>query len=170
MSNRPKIPDRIQSQLFDQSRRRCAICYALDGDLSEKSGQIAHLDHQPTNNTVANLCFLCLNHHDRYDSRTSQSKGLSEHEVKGYRDKLYARLASGVDLEVRRAGDVSVSADVAAGSGTDGPGGDVRIEGGTGRRGASGGNVTIGPGHYRGGDGGFGGKGGDLIIKGGDAE
>ena len=70
----------------------------------------------------------------------------------------------------RKAGSVSVSGDVAAGSGREGPGGDARIEGGAGRHGASGGDVMIGPGTYRAGDGGPGGKGGNLIIRGGDAE
>ena len=67
------------------------------------------------------------------------------------------------------AGDVNMSASLSAGSGEHGPGGDMRVEAGTGRHGASGGNVTIGPGTYKAGDGGVG-KGGDFIIKGGDAE
>ena len=69
----------------------------------------------------------------------------------------------------RKAGDVNISANLSAGSGKHGPGGDVRAEGGMGRHGASGGNVNIEPGSYKAGDGGIG-KGGDVIIKGGDAE
>lgn len=85
------------------------------------------------------------------------------------RDQEDDRLHS-VTSAQHRAGDVSVSGNVAAGDGTEGPGGHAIIEGGTGRKGASGGNVTIGPGTYKAGDGGLGGSGGDLIIKGGDAE
>jgi hypothetical protein len=70
----------------------------------------------------------------------------------------------------RRAGNVSVSGDVSAGNGKEGPGGNVIIEGGTGRRGASGGDVDVGAGTYRAGDGGPGGPGGDIVIMGGDAE
>ena len=60
-----------------------------------------------------------------------------------------------------------MSAGVLAGSGEHGPGGDVRIEGGTGHHGASGGHVGIGPGTYKAGDGGVG-KGNRLIND--DAE
>jgi len=134
-----------------------------------KRGNIAHLDQKPNNNDISNLVFLCLEHHDEYDGTTSQSKGLTAPEIRTYRDQLYDQLHSVRSAE-RRAGDVSVSANVAAGHGTDGPGGDVVITGGTGCQLASGGNVTIGPGTYTAGDGGPGGSGGDLIIKGGDTE
>jgi deoxycytidine triphosphate deaminase len=34
--------------------------------------------------------FLCLEHHDLYDTKTSQSKGITRHELIFYRDALYA--------------------------------------------------------------------------------
>src|SRR5262245_7155701 len=37
----------------------------------EEAGQIAHLDHDPTNNKLENLCFVCQPHHGQYDSKTS---------------------------------------------------------------------------------------------------
>ena len=67
----------------------------LTGDLSEKKGQIAHLDRDPSNSDPDNLAFLCLEHHDEYDSRPSQSKGLTIEEVKRYRADLPAALARG---------------------------------------------------------------------------
>lgn len=169
MAKRTKLPKNTETKVLLQSGRRCCLCYALRNDNAEKRGQIAHLDQNPNNNDISNLVFLCLEHHDEYDSKTSQSKGLTELEIRTYRNQLYKQLYS-VTSAQRRAGDVSVSAEVAAGDGTAGPGGDAVIEGGTGRHGASGGDVTIGPGTYRAGDGGPGGSGGDLIIKGGDAE
>jgi hypothetical protein len=36
-----------------------------------------------------NPAFLCFEHHDRYDSKTSQSKNFSIAELKAYRDELY---------------------------------------------------------------------------------
>ena len=54
-----------------------------------KKGQIAHLDGNWANNAEDNLAFLCFDHHDEYDSKTSQSKGLTEQEVKAYRKQLY---------------------------------------------------------------------------------
>jgi hypothetical protein len=168
MTKRAKIPKATETELFSKSGRRCAICFALQGDGSVKAGQIAHLDQDPGNMRIENLCFLCLFHHDQYDSTTSQTKGVTEHEVRSYRDNLYAALPGLLSPTQRTAGDVTMSADVLAGSGEHGPGGDVRIEGGTGHHGASGGHVGIGPGTYKAGDGGVG-KGGDLNIKGGDS-
>jgi hypothetical protein len=89
MVRRKRIPEERVAGLLARSRRRCCLCYGLDGDLSEKQGQIAHLDGDRSNNDPDNLAFLCLNHHDRYDSRTSQSKGLTMEEVKRYRGELY---------------------------------------------------------------------------------
>jgi len=52
------------------------LCFALKRDSREKKGQIAHLDGSPANHDRDNLALLCFDHHDRYDSETSQSKGL----------------------------------------------------------------------------------------------
>lgn len=82
-----------ETAIVTKSRRRCAICFGLHGDRSKKRGQIAHLDRNRTNNVEDNLAFLCLDHHDEYDSKTSQSKGLTEQEVKVYRGQLYQEAA-----------------------------------------------------------------------------
>jgi hypothetical protein len=169
-NHRPKIPVDVERDVLLKSGRRCALCVGLQGDWLPKPGQIAHLDGNRANNAFANLCWLCQPHHDQYDSRTSQTKGLTASEVRAYRDALYAALPLLLAGNQRKAGSVFVSADVAAGSGKEGPGGRVRLEGGTGRRGADGGDVTLGPGTYRAGDGGPGGNGGDFTAKGGDAE
>src|SRR3982750_4247940 len=87
--SRPHLPDSVETQVLTLSRRRCCICFGLEGDFSRKKDQIAHLDHDPTNNDLENLAFLCLDHHDEYDSRTSQAKGLRERETKVYRESLY---------------------------------------------------------------------------------
>jgi CheY-like chemotaxis protein len=76
---------------------------ALSSDYSIKQGQIAHLDKDPRNNSVDNLAFLCMPHHDQYDSTTSQSKNLTIEEVKLYRAQLYSRNTRGsVRVESRR--------------------------------------------------------------------
>ncbi|WP_233503504.1 hypothetical protein [Sphingomonas psychrotolerans] len=59
-----------------------------------KSGQIAHLDHDNSNNVETNLAFLCLDHHDQYDSVTSQSKKITIAEVKAFKLELSTSLAS----------------------------------------------------------------------------
>ena len=88
MRNRVKLPSTIETDVIISSRRGCCVCYALHGDEAEKKGQITHLDHDPSNNTIDNLAFLCFDHHDQYDSRTNQSKGLTKAEVKRYRNQL----------------------------------------------------------------------------------
>lgn len=92
MPNRPKIPTQVELDVISQSARRCCMCFALSADFDEKQGQIAHLDHDRTNNKPSNLAWLCLPHHDQYDSKTSQSKGYSEKEIKRYRDGLHEHI------------------------------------------------------------------------------
>jgi hypothetical protein len=100
MSKEPRKPEPPATQLLvlDRSRRRCALCFHLRGDLTEKKGQIAHLDDDRTNFAEANLAWLCLDHHDGYDSRTSQSKNYTMVEVKKARDDLYKAIEQGKHL------------------------------------------------------------------------
>jgi len=91
-AQRKKNPKADKDVLL-KSRRRCCLCFGLKDDYGEKKGQIAHLDHDPANDKPDNLAFLCLEHHDQYDSKTSQSKSLQIGEVKAYRKQLYQFLA-----------------------------------------------------------------------------
>jgi hypothetical protein len=88
------VPGDTQDQVILLSRRRCCVCFGLYGDVDVKAGQIAHLDHDNQNNDLENLAFLCLNHHDQYDSRTSQSKGLRQNEIKQFRTELYTNVTA----------------------------------------------------------------------------
>ena len=94
MAKRKKIPRVTETTVLVKSRRRCCLCYCLEFDLDQKEGQIAHLDGNASNPAFDNLAFLCLRHHDQYDSRTSQSKGLMGDEVKYYRTLLYRNLSA----------------------------------------------------------------------------
>lgn len=96
MGQRAKISPEVVTEIVVGSRRRCCICFALRQDDAQKQGQIAHLDHDPSNNATDNLAFLCLDHHDQFDSRTSQSKGLTIEEVKRYRTELLAFAARSI--------------------------------------------------------------------------
>src|SRR5690606_36572307 len=89
MGSRKKIGESTQSDVLVQSRRRCCLCFGLRRDESVKKGQIARLDGDRNNNANDNLAFLCLEHHDEFDSTTSQSKGLLITEVKRYREELH---------------------------------------------------------------------------------
>lgn len=90
-------PD-VETAVLAKSARRCALCFYLDGDLTEKNGQIAHLDGDRTNGAEDNLAWMCLLHHSLFDSRTSQHKNYTIPEVKAARSKLYNLVAEGKHL------------------------------------------------------------------------
>ena len=93
MTTRPPIPLPTERAVLIKSHRRCCLCFWLEGIDEVQRGQIAHLDHDRSNNNEDNLCFLCTNeHHDDYDSKRSQSKGLQKGEVKYYRNELYKEM------------------------------------------------------------------------------
>jgi hypothetical protein len=100
MNQRKHVSAPTQAAVLAECRRRCAICFGLDGDLTRKKGQIAHLDHDPTNSDERNLVFLCFDHHDEYDSTTRQSKNLTVIEVARYLDELKKALTARWDTIV----------------------------------------------------------------------
>lgn len=89
---RVKAPQGTVDSVLIASGRRCCICFGLNRDTGLKSGQVAHLDRERDNNNEDNLAFLCLDHHDHYDSKTSQRKNFTITEVKHYRQDLYGAL------------------------------------------------------------------------------
>lgn len=86
---RKAITPVVQADVVIKSRRRCALCVFLDGNDSERPGQIAHLNGDHSDNRFENLAWLCLEHHDKFDSTTSQTKNYTQLEVRNYRDRLY---------------------------------------------------------------------------------
>src|SRR3990172_2590505 len=99
--SRAHVPESVQTQVLATSRRRCAICYGLERDTGVKKGQMAHIDGDSSNSAIDNLVFLCLEHHDEFDSRTSQSKGLTPGEVARYRSELYEHFSGWAQLATR---------------------------------------------------------------------
>jgi soluble cytochrome b562 len=85
---RRKLPRKTEKEALVRSRRRCCLCVFINGDLSVKQIQIAHIDRNRNNNNLDNLVALCLNHHDEFDSQRSQSKGITTSEIKHYRHEL----------------------------------------------------------------------------------
>lgn len=85
---RKALQANVVDSVLVSCRRRCCICFGLNRDSTEKAGQIAHLDRDNQNGALDNLAFLCLQHHDEYDRRPSQSKGLTIGEVKQFRAEL----------------------------------------------------------------------------------
>lgn len=91
MARKP-IPEETQNAILLKSRRRCCLCFWLEGEDEVQKGQIAHLDGKPENNAEDNLAFLCFDHHDEYDGTTRLAKGLRESEVRHWRDELYREM------------------------------------------------------------------------------
>src|SRR5712692_5383173 len=111
---RRRIPPAVEEMILVLCRRRCCVCYGLNRDISIKKGQIAHLDRDPGNNVPDNLAFLCMDHHDEYDTRTSQSKGLIPRELRRFRkeldeviDRVWKEPVVVGATEVRAPGDIS---------------------------------------------------------------
>jgi len=98
VSNRKRIT-KEESTVLLKSKRRCCLCFHFADELNEKAGQIAHIDQNPSNSLEDNLVFLCLKHHDQYDTQTSQSKGLTPAEVRDARTRLYEHLTVSPDSE-----------------------------------------------------------------------
>jgi hypothetical protein len=91
---RKAISDATQASVLQKSRRRCCLCFGLNSEDEVKKGQLAHLDGDNKNSAEDNLAFLCLEHHDEYDSIPRLSKGLREQEVRRWRDEPYKRNTS----------------------------------------------------------------------------
>lgn len=97
MSRREAIPESIQTKVLVQCRRRCCLCVYLNHDRDVKQGQLAHIDQDASNASIDNLVFLCLPHHDTYDSVTRQSKNITSRELREYRNRLSAEWGEVVD-------------------------------------------------------------------------
>lgn len=97
-SSRPSIPKEVQREILIRSRRRCCLCYGLNGNFDERIGQIAHIDQNRSRNTIDNLVWLCFEHHSLYDSTTRQHKNYQPDELKQYRDRLYSAIATSAVL------------------------------------------------------------------------
>jgi hypothetical protein len=103
MSNRQSVPSELQRDLLLASRRRCAICYGLYGDLGVKKGQIAHLNRNSSQTVFENLVWLCVEHHPEYDGQFNQVKNFTKEEVRTFRSELYSRLAGpSVSIDIER--------------------------------------------------------------------
>ncbi len=98
------MPKAVEADVLIRSRRRCCLCFFWDGDDFTKNGQIAHIDRDSSNASADNLVYLCLEHHNQYDSRQSQAKNVTEKEVRHARmmlDQAFADRTAKVLIEVK---------------------------------------------------------------------
>jgi hypothetical protein len=95
---RKTIAESIVADWMLKTRRRCCLCVYLENVTDRRRLQIAHIDQDASNDSPANLVPLCLDHHDEYDSTARQSKNITPHEVRAYRDRLIKDIADGTLL------------------------------------------------------------------------
>lgn len=91
----------VEHAVLTKSRRRCAFCYFFHLDSGDKKGQIAHIDRNSSNSSEGNLVFLCMPHHDEYDSTTSQSKGLQVKEAKSAKSNLEEQIKNNLESLIK---------------------------------------------------------------------
>jgi hypothetical protein len=96
---RRDFPRSIELEVLVVCKRRCALCFGFDADLARKDGQLAHIDRNPANVEKSNAAFLCMPHHNEYDSVPSQTKRITPEELKSYRESLHNALADPRALE-----------------------------------------------------------------------
>ena len=85
---RAAVPKDIEIAILSKSKRRCALCFFLELSNGVARGQIAHIDRDKTNGVERNLAYLCLEHHDAYDTTPSQSKRFQPQELSQAKDLL----------------------------------------------------------------------------------
>lgn len=93
MAKRKRIPSKTVDKVLIQSQRRCCLCLMWDADDQRKEGQIAHIDRNNENNAEENLAYLCLDHHNEYDTVPKQTKRLQPAEVREAKRQLLDCLA-----------------------------------------------------------------------------
>jgi hypothetical protein len=75
---RTPIPKRIEREVLFRNQSACCVC--------QKSGvQIHHIDENPSNNELGNLCVLCVEHHAEASSTGTMTRSLSRALLRKYK-------------------------------------------------------------------------------------
>jgi hypothetical protein len=88
MSRKP-FPVSVETSVLLKCKRRCALCFGLNNDSTEKRGQLTHIEDGETIEET-NAAWLCMLHHDLYDSRSRQTKGYTPAELRSHQETLWA--------------------------------------------------------------------------------
>jgi hypothetical protein len=88
VAKRKPFSPKVQDAVLLECQRRCALCFFYSTDTRvKKRGQVAHIDN-PADVRAENAAYLCTKHHDAYDSRSRQSKGMTPAELRRYKAAL----------------------------------------------------------------------------------
>jgi hypothetical protein len=93
MPRRRKVSEDLAASIRFAVDLRCCLCEDK-GALPRRatSGQIHHLDGNPSNNSAQNLVWLCLEHHEEAGKRGRVSRRLSAKTIIRFRDELERRV------------------------------------------------------------------------------
>jgi hypothetical protein len=95
VKQRQAIPSRIEHEILFRNQSVCCVC--------QKSGvQIHHIDGNPRNNSLTNLCVLCIEHHAQASSKSNMVRGLSQKLLKKYKAEWEGHLARKRQLGAHR--------------------------------------------------------------------
>lgn len=103
---RVDVSDAVAADVLRKCLRRCCLCYFLDQERSLQEGQLAHIDRDRTDSGEANLVFLCLRHHNLYDTRYRTTKSFMPTEVRHYKKALHRALGTEQQYEIRITGNI----------------------------------------------------------------
>ena len=98
VKQRVAIPKQVEHEVLFRNQNACCVC--------RKTGvQIHHIDGNPSNNRLSNLCVLCIEHHALASSRSSMTKGLEPRLLRKYKQEwegfLVRQRKTGVARSVR---------------------------------------------------------------------
>lgn len=85
--HRIKIPLERASEVLFLHNHACCVCNSRNDPV-----QIHHINENPADNRIENLCVLCLSDHNRTQTRGGFGRHLSASEVKRYRDDWVIRV------------------------------------------------------------------------------
>ena len=86
MVERKRIPRRIEREILFRSEMVCCVC-------GSTGVQIHHLDGNPSNNDITNLCVLCVKHHAEASSTSTMTRKLDAALLRKFRGEHEAQVA-----------------------------------------------------------------------------
>ncbi|MBK7289184.1 MAG: HNH endonuclease [Chitinophagaceae bacterium] len=84
---RVPIPDDIAAEILFLSDRTCCVC-----NVRGKQVQIHHIDENPANNSIENLCILCFECHDQTMIKGGFGRKLEANQIIKYRSEWLDRV------------------------------------------------------------------------------
>jgi hypothetical protein len=84
---RSRIPKTVEREVLFRNQSVCCVC--------RKSGvQIHHIDCDPSNNDISNLCVLCIEHHAEASRKGTMTKNLDSNMLQKYKAEWEGSVAS----------------------------------------------------------------------------